>query len=81
MPAKIARSAPRPPFGLPDLLVAVHTSRQSCSKAGESANISARSGVYPGEYLFRFELLSHCFPPLLSAASIAALVRSSSSFL
>jgi hypothetical protein len=35
MPVKIARSAPRPSFGLPDLLVAIHTSRQSCSKAGK----------------------------------------------
>ena len=35
MPVKIARSAPRPSFGLPELLVAIHTSRQSCSKAGK----------------------------------------------
>jgi hypothetical protein len=32
---KIARSAPRPSFGLPELLVAIHTSRQSCCKAGK----------------------------------------------
>ena len=31
-----ARSAPRPSFGLPELLVAIHTSRQSCSKAGKA---------------------------------------------
>src|SRR5262249_538197 len=30
MPAKIAKSAARPPFGLPEMLVAVHTSRLSC---------------------------------------------------
>jgi hypothetical protein len=35
MPAKKARSAPRPPFGLPELTVAVGTSRLSCSKAGK----------------------------------------------
>ena len=35
MPGKIARSDPRPSFGLPELLVAIHTSRQSCSKAGK----------------------------------------------
>src|SRR5207342_1009517 len=35
MPVKIPRSAPRPSFGLPELLVAIHTSRQSCSKAGK----------------------------------------------
>ena len=36
MPGKMARSDPRPSFGLPDLLVAIHTSRQSCSKAGKA---------------------------------------------
>jgi hypothetical protein len=36
MPVKIARSAARPSFGLPELLVASHTSRQSCSKAGKA---------------------------------------------
>jgi hypothetical protein len=36
MPVKIARSAPRPSFGLPELLVTIHTSRQSCSKAGKA---------------------------------------------
>src|SRR5439155_9752747 len=36
MPAKIARSAPRPSLGPPELLVAIHTSRQSCSKAGKA---------------------------------------------
>jgi len=38
MPGKIVRSAPRPSIGLPELLVAIHTSRQSCSKA-EKARI------------------------------------------
>src|SRR5262249_61685897 len=33
MPVKIARSSPRPSFGLPELLVAIHT---SCSKAGQA---------------------------------------------
>jgi hypothetical protein len=33
MPAKIARSAARPPFGLPEMLVAVHASRLSCREA------------------------------------------------
>jgi hypothetical protein len=36
MPAKIARSAPRPPFGLPELTVAVRTSLLSCRKAGKT---------------------------------------------
>jgi len=36
MPVKIARSAPRPAFGLLELLVAIHTSRQSCYEAGKA---------------------------------------------
>ena len=35
MPAKIARSAPRPPFGLPELTVAVRASLLSCGNAGK----------------------------------------------
>ncbi len=33
------------PFGLPEVLVAVHTSRLSCKGGWESANIHAGSGV------------------------------------
>ena len=40
MSVKLGRSAPRPSFGLPELLVAIHTSRQSCSRAEKSANIA-----------------------------------------
>ena len=36
MPVKVARSASRRSFGLPELLVAIHTSRQSCCKAGKA---------------------------------------------
>jgi hypothetical protein len=36
MPAKIARSAPRPSFGQPELLVAIHASHQSYSKGGKA---------------------------------------------
>ena len=36
MPGKMARSDPRPSFGLPELLVASRTSRQSCSKVGKA---------------------------------------------
>src|SRR6266705_5308079 len=35
MPGEMARSTPRPPFELPEGLAAVHTSRQSCRKAGK----------------------------------------------
>ena len=36
MPAKIGRSAPRLPLGLPELTVAVRTSLLSCRKAGKT---------------------------------------------
>jgi hypothetical protein len=36
MPVKMATSAPRPPFGLPELTVAVRTSLLSCRKAGKT---------------------------------------------
>ena len=36
MPGKMARSTPRPAFGLRELLVAIHTSRQSCYEAGKA---------------------------------------------
>ena len=36
MPAKIARSTPRPSFGLPELLVAIHISRQASNDAAKS---------------------------------------------
>jgi hypothetical protein len=47
MPVKIVRSAPGPSFGLPELLVATHTSRQSCCNAGK-ARISRQFGVIRG---------------------------------
>ena len=53
MPAKIARSTPRPSFGLPELLVAIHTSRQSCSKTGK-ARIFPPGQESSGEYLLSF---------------------------
>ena len=48
MPVKIARSAPRPSLGLPELLVAIHTSQQPCCKAGKARIIYASSGVIRG---------------------------------
>ena len=36
MPAKMARSAPGPLFGLPEVTVAVRTSLLSCRKAGNT---------------------------------------------
>src|SRR5262249_35732270 len=47
-PVKIARSAPRSSFGLPELLAAIHTSRQCCYQGWKSSNIHASSGVIQG---------------------------------
>ena len=47
MPAKMARSAPRPSFGLPEVLVAVRTSRLSCRKA-EKRKYSRQFGSHLG---------------------------------
>ena len=65
MPVKIARSAPRPLFGLPELLVAIHTSRQSCCQAGK-ARIFRQFGRHPGNPGF----------PALIWARVAAIRRS-----
>ena len=47
MPGKMARSAPRPPFGLPELTVAVGTSLLSCRKAVKR-EYSRQFGSHPG---------------------------------
>jgi hypothetical protein len=41
MPRKMAKLAPRPPFGLPEVRVAVCTSRRSCGKAGRAQIFTA----------------------------------------
>jgi hypothetical protein len=46
--SKNSQISPRPSFGLPELLVAIHISRQFCYKAGKSADIHASSGVIRG---------------------------------
>ena len=47
MPAKIARLATRPPFWIPEVSVAVRSSRPSCGKA-EKREYSWRSAVIRG---------------------------------
>jgi hypothetical protein len=44
MPAKMARSAPPPPFGLPEVTVAVRIALLSCRRA-VNANTHPSSGV------------------------------------
>ena len=44
MPAKMARSAPQPPFELPEVTAVVRAARRSCQNAGKSAKIHAGSG-------------------------------------
>jgi hypothetical protein len=48
MPGKIARSAPRPPFGLPEVTVAFRTSLLSCRKPGKKCQYSRQFGSYLG---------------------------------
>ena len=59
MPGKMARSASRPPFGLPDALVAVCTSRRSCRKAGK-ARIFTPVWELSGESRLRCLSLARC---------------------
>ena len=47
MPAKIARSTPRPSFGLPEVLVPIHISRLASRDAAKSL-LSTRSQSHPG---------------------------------
>ena len=47
MPAKIARLATRPPFWIPEVSVAVRSSRPSCSNA-ETPEYSWQIGSHPG---------------------------------
>jgi hypothetical protein len=47
MPAKIARLATRPPFWIPEVSVAVRSSRPSCSNA-EKREYSWQIGSHPG---------------------------------
>ena len=47
MPAKIARLATRPPFWIPEVSVAVRSSRPSCSKV-EKREYSWQIGSHPG---------------------------------
>ena len=44
MPPKIARSTPRPSFGLPELLVAIHISRLASKDAAKSLLSTRTSG-------------------------------------
>ena len=55
MPAKMARSAPQPPFGLPEVTVAIRTSLLSCGKA-EKPRISMQVRESSGES--RIELVA-----------------------
>ena len=72
MPAKIARSAPRPPFGIPEVSVAVRSSRLSCSKA-EKARIFMADRQSSGE-----SRLSARFRPSIQPNSESACVNSAS---
>src|ERR1039458_7120354 len=61
MPAKIARLATRPPFWIPEVSVAVRSSRPSCSKA-EKREYSWQIGGHPGNpfNVRHFLVVAHC---------------------
>ena len=44
MPAKMARSAPRPPFGAPGMTAIVRAARRSCDNEGKSAKFKRNRG-------------------------------------
>ena len=44
MPMKMARSGPQPPHGPSGVLVAVHTSRPYCEKAGKATEFASVRG-------------------------------------
>jgi hypothetical protein len=55
MPGKMARSNPDQALGLPEVLVAVSTSRLSCKRAGKTRTLT-RFGIHLenlGMYVFR----------------------------
>ena len=50
MPVKMARSAPRPPFGLPRMTAVVRAAKRSCqnaAKAQKSTTVRGSSGRIP----------------------------------
>ena len=60
MPVRIARSAPLPSFGLPALLVAIHTSRLNlAAKAGRREILYASSDLIRGNHGLNKECLVH----------------------
>ena len=69
MPAKIARLATRPPFWIPEVSVAVRSSRPSCSKA-EKREYSWQIGSHPGN-----PSLAPAAVIALSTAALASTIR------
>jgi hypothetical protein len=63
MPAKIARLATRPPFWIPEVSVAVCSSRPSCSKA-EKREYSWQIGSHPGNLGYIDLSRSRCYRAL-----------------
>ena len=48
MPAKMARSAPRSPFGLPEATAVVRAASLSCQNEGKAPKILPKSGAFRG---------------------------------
>jgi hypothetical protein len=68
MPGKMARSATRPPFGLPEVLVAVSTSRLSCKRAGKTRTLMP---VWDSSGASQLFMLSHADPSSAVRTSVA----------
>jgi len=48
MPAKMARSAPWPPFGAPGMTAIVRAAQRSCDNEGKKRKIQTKSGFIWG---------------------------------
>ena len=68
MPAKMARSAPRPPFGLPEVMVAVRIALLPCREPGKP-RISKPVPGSSGESRFT-SILFVVFVPVCSNAAM-----------
>src|SRR2546430_5111994 len=84
MPGKMARSDPRPAFGLPEVLVAVSTSRLSCKRAGKTRTLmpvwdsSGEFSVQGGIDMLRLFVSASIFVIALGLAGLPARAQSSS---
>ena len=65
MPARRARSAPRPPFGVPRVTAVVRAANPTCQNTGSSQKFT-RFGVHPGnpDLVVKYRLVAGVRPRL-----------------